>query len=342
MRWLMPILVSAGLAAGAGPVLADGGAPPVPVSVLVVAADQVAERITLRGRTMPDRSVTLEAETDGRVISAPLRKGARVETGAVLCRLDPGSRPAQLAEAEAALKEARAEAEAAESLSAKGFTAETTRFARQAALQAAAARVELVRLDISRLEIRAPFDGWLETDTAELGSRLARGDPCATLVDLSRLRATAYVSERRVGALALGQSAEVRLVNGQTAAGRITHVARVADPQTRTYEVEVTVENPGARLRAGMTAEIGIALAPRRAHLVPQSALTLDDAGRLGLRLAVDGVARFAPVEIVAEAARGVWVTGLADRARVIVAGQEFVRDGRAVEAREIGRDDLG
>ena len=60
------------------------------------------------------------------------------------------------------------------------------------------------------------------------------------------------------------------------------------------------------------------------------------------MRLARDGVARFAPVSVLRDETRGVWVTGLPDTARVIVAGQEFVREGRAVEAREIGWDQLG
>lgn len=343
MRWrsiLLAIALAGGLtAAPAG----EGAAPaPVPVAVLTVMAEDAPNRLTLRGRTIANRSVTVAAETAGRVISAPRRKGARVAEGELLCRIDPGSRPAQLAEAEARLDEARAEADAAESLSAKGFTAETTRFARQAALQAAQAAVELIRLDIERLEIRAPFDGWLETDTAELGSRLGIGDPCATLVDLSRLRASGYVGERDVDSLALDRPARIRLINGREAGGHISHIARVADPDTRTYEVEVTLPNPEGRLRAGMTAEILIDLAPTRATRIPQSALTLDDEGRLGVRLAVDGVARFAPVAVLSDDTDGVWVTGLPERARLIVAGQEFVRDGRAVEAREIGWDQLG
>ena len=340
MHWVLPLILVAALAPA--PVRADGESAPVPVAVLTVEARDAAEQLTLRGRTVANRSVTLEAETTGRMISEPLRKGARVGAGEVLCRLDPGSRPAQLAEARAALKEARAEAEAAESLSAKGFTAETTRYARQAALQAAQAEVDLVELDIERLAIEAPFDGWLETDTAELGQRLGVGAPCATVVDLSRLRASGYVGERNVDRIALGNHARVRLVNGRVGDGRISHIARVADPDTRTYEVEVTLPNPEGRLRAGMTAEIVIDLAARRAHRIPQSALTLDDEGRLGVRLARDGVARFAPVSVLRDETRGVWVTGLPDTARVIVAGQEFVREGRAVEAREIGWDQLG
>jgi len=341
MRWISGILTLAAAAL----LSASGAAGPtgtVPVLTLEVRAEEAADRLTVRGRTVANRAVTVEAETTGRVISEPRRKGDRVAAGDILCRIDPGSRPAQLAEAEARLAEARAEADAAESLSAKGFTSRTTRFARQASLQGAQAAVDLVKLDIERLSIRAPFDGVLETDTAELGSRLGVGTPCATVVDLSRLRASGHVGERVVDGVALGQHARIRLVNGREADGRISYISRVADPDTRTYEVEITLPNPDASLRAGMTAEMIIDLPSRRAHRIPQSALTLNDEGTLGVRLAMDGVARFAPVTVLTDDVEGLWVTGLPETARVIVAGQEFVRDGRAIEPRAVTRDELG
>ncbi len=367
MRWtsaLLSLAVIAGLAlyfapgaleggrearvesAVAAPAPRDAEAEPVAVMVLEVRAEETADRLVVSGRTAALRRVEVSAETAGRVISEPRHRGSRVEAGEVLCRIDPGSRPAQLAEAEARRAEAQAEASAAESLSAKGFTAETTRIARQAELEAAQAAVDLMRLDIARLEIRAPFAGILETDTAELGTRLAVGDSCATLIDLSRLRATGYVSEQAVDRVAMGARAEIRLVNGEVAEGGVTYVSRSADPDTRTYEVEVTLENPEARLRDGMTAEIAIRLAAERAHRIPQSALTLDDDGRLGVRLAAEegggAVARFAPVTLLADGADGVWVRGLPDVVRVIVVGQEFVREGRPLRPAPIGWDDLG
>ena len=343
-----PAPESVGAAVAGGAAEAAGAAertepnPSVPVRALTVEAGAVEQSLAVPGRTRASRLVAVAAETAGLVISEPLRRGARVDEGEVLCRLDPGSRPAQLREARARLVETEAEASAAESLSARGFTAETVRMTRQAEYEAARAAVELIELDLARLEIRAPFAGMLETDAAELGSRLAPGDTCATVIDLSSVRVSGFVAERSVDLIAQGQPARVRLANGGTATGTVSFIARMADESTRTYEVEVTLPNPDGAIRDGMTAEIAIDLPPVRASRVPHSALTLDDAGRLGVRLAEAGTARFRPVEIVREDRTGVWVAGLPDRAEVIVVGQEFVRDGRAVEAVPIGWDELG
>jgi multidrug efflux system membrane fusion protein len=314
----------------------------VPVMVLDSSAGPTTNRVVLRGRTEANRRVVVRAETTGLVASEPRQRGTAVAAGDVLCRIDPGSRPAQLSEAEARLAEASAEARAAESLSQKGFTAETTRFARLAQLQSAQAAVDLVQLDIARLEIRAPFGGVLETDTAELGARLDRGDPCATVIDMSQVKAVGFAAEQAVDQIVAGQIARVRLVTGRVAEGTISFISRVADPDTRTYEVEITLDNPDGLLRDGMTAELEIDLAPLVAHRLPQSALTLDDDGRLGVRLAVEGRARFVPVTILRDDPGGLWVTGLPETATVIVVGQEFVRDGRQVIATPVTWDDLG
>ncbi|MCL5775464.1 efflux RND transporter periplasmic adaptor subunit [Limibaculum sp. FT325] len=326
---------------------ATGSAPaaaaePVPVMVIEIAAQPTTDRLTLRGRTEANRNVVVRAETPGRVISEPLRAGARIEEGTLLCRLEPGARPAQLAEAEAARAEARVEAEAATQLSEKGFTSETTRIARMAALQRAEAALDLIRLDLARLEIRAPFAGILESDTAEHGSRLGIGDPCATVIDLSAVKVTGYVSEQDVERLSAGQAVAVRLISGAQHSGVIDFIGSMADESTRTYRVEARIVNAGGEIRDGMTAEIGVELPAERAHRIPQTALTLDDEGRLGVRLAEGDAARFVPVRLLREDAAGVWVAGLPDVARVIVVGQEFVRDGRPIVPSLVGWEDLG
>lgn len=312
---------------------ARDGAAPVKVMVIDSRAIEATETKRLRGRTEASRLVEVSAETEGLIASESLPAGTRVAAGATLCRLDPGSRRAELVEAEAKLEEARAEAEAAERLSQQGFTAETTRRTRVAALEAARAAVERIRLDIERLEITAPFAGTLVEDTPQIGARLGLGETCATVVDLSTLDVVAFVSERDVDRLEEGQEVAVRLVNGETRRGTIRDIAATADVETRTYRVEATVDNADGRLRDGMTAEIAVEIAAGLAHRLPQSVLTLDDEGRLGVRVVRDGRAAFVAVRLLRDTEGSAWIEGLPETARVIAVGQEFVRDGRAVEA---------
>ena len=305
----------------------------VPVMVLQSQARSTTTRLVVRGRTEAVRNVAVSAQTTGRVVSLPLRRGSRVVKGQPLCELDPGIRAAELAEAEASLTEAEAEADASKRLSQKGFAAENTLKTRTARLQAAQARLDRVKWDIDQLVIRAPFDGVLETDSAELGTFLSPGNVCATVIDLSEVKVSGFVSEQEIDLLAVGQRTKARLINGIEAQGTISFLSRMADEQTRTFGVEVVLNNPEGRIRDGMTAELMIELPERTGHLVPQSALTLDDQGRLGVRVDEAGIARFRPVRILADEPTGVWIGGLEDSVGIIVVGQEFVRDGRRIAA---------
>jgi membrane fusion protein, multidrug efflux system len=311
--------------------------PPAPVSaqsVLVreIAAQPLQSGVLLRGRTEAARSVEMRAETAGRVISAPLPRGTQVAQGAVLCRIDPGTRPAALAEAEARLAEAELTARNTDVLREAGNAAETRRLAAQSALAAARSAVAAMQADLARTEITAPFAGLLEDDSAETGTLLQPGGLCATVVALDPLRLVGFAAERDVARLAPGAQAGGRLADGQMLAGTVSFVARSADAATRTFRVEITVPNPDGAIRDGQTAELLIATPGVSAHLVPASALTLDDGGHIGVRLAGDDDrARFARVTVLRDSAAGIWVSGLPDLARVIVRGQDYVTDGVAL-----------
>lgn len=361
----------AAAAADAAP--AAAAAPSVAVVAIRSQAQSVENAVLARGRTEAARQVEVRAETSGLVISEPLRRGAYVTAGQVLCEIDPATRPAALAEAEARLAEAQTrlpeaaarlaeararltEAEindrAAARLSEGGFASETRVAGAQAAVEGARAAVASAEAgvaatttaarsaeaavaaaarEIDKLTVRAPFDGLLETDAAEIGSLLQPGSPCATVIALDPIKIVGFVSEADVDKIEVGAMAGARLVSGREVAGRVTFLSRSADPLTRTFRVDVTVPNPDLSIRDGQTAEMLIAAEGRAGHLVPASALTLDDDGRLGLRLVQDGVAVFNPVAVLRDTPRGIWVEGLPEVAEIIVVGQEFAADGAAV-----------
>ena len=306
----------------------------VPVVTRLSVARTVENAVLLRGQTEAARSVEAKAETTGRVISEALPRGAAVAEGEVLCRLDPGTRQAALAEAEARLAEAQLNLRNAEALKAGGFAAETRAVAARTALQSAQSALEGARRELERLEIRAPFAGLLENATAEHGSLLQPGGLCAKVIQLDPMRLVGFVAEADVDRVKIGAMAGGRLATGADVAGQVSFVARSADPQTRTFRVEVTAANGTLSIRDGQTVDIVIATEGMKAHLLAGSALTLDDGGRLGVRIVdAESRAQFAPVRMLRDTPQGVWLAGLPDEVEVIVVGQEYVIDGVAVIA---------
>ena len=114
--------------------------------------------------------------------------------------------------------------------------------------------------------------------------------------------------------------------------GRVRYVAHDADPQTRTYRVEVSAANPRMDVRSGLSAEVRIGTGVGQAHLVPVSTLVLDSTGRQGVRYVTpDNRVAFAPVTVMEEGPDGVWVLGLGGPQRVITVGQSYVAEGQKV-----------
>jgi multidrug efflux system membrane fusion protein len=276
--------------------------------------------------------VKIRAETVGRIVRIGADKGQTVKAGALIVEIDAADRPAELAEARALLKQREMEYEAARSLSQKGFRAETQLAASAAELDAARARVARIETDIARTRVGAPFEGALDTRAVELGDYVQEGDDIATVVDLDPILVVGSVTEREVGALAVGGPATAALVTGEKLEGRIRYVARVADPVTRTFRFEVEIPNPRHAVRHGVTSEIRLPLSETMAHFVAPSALTLDDEGRVGVKIVTaENRVRFVPIELLGDTPEGIWIGGLDGAVTVIAVGQGFVRDGERV-----------
>lgn len=314
----------------------EAEAPPQVMRVVVqrIAEREIEQAVVLRGRTEAARRVEVRAETQGLVVSEPRQRGSAVAEGEVMCELDAGSRRASLAQAEASLAEAEINFTAATRLSEGGFAAQTRVAGAEAGVRAAQAAVQAAQAELGRLTIRAPFDGILEADTAERGSLLSPGGLCATVMRLDPIRLVGYAAEAQIDQLSVGAAAGGRLASGREVVGRVTFLARSADAATRTFRVEVTVPNPNLEIREGLSADILVQATSQRGHLVPASALTLDDGGRLGLRLVdAESMTFFAPVRVLRDTVQGFWVSGLPAEADVVVVGQEFVSDGVRVDA---------
>lgn len=303
------------------------------VRARVVQAVPRVERVVLRGRTENKRTVEVRAETAGRIVERPVERGSEVQTGDLLCRIRTEDREVALAEAQAALAQARIEHEASLRLKEQGFQSETAIAQAKARLAAAEAQVARSELDLERTLIRAPFAGVVEDTLLEEGDYVTPGGTCVTIVDRDPMLLVGRVSERHVGNVQVGTTVTGKLSDGRRIEGPVTFVGQQADPDTRTYAVEVEVANADNALRSGITTEISIPIGEVMAHKISPALFALDDAGAVGVRI-IDDNRRvvYQPVQVVADDTDGVWVTGLPPVTTLITVGQELVVPGQRVE----------
>ena len=304
------------------------------VRVRTQSAEEVMRTIVVNGETAPSRIAHLAAETDGRIEYVGAERGAALQRGDIIVRLDERDRSARLAQARALVKQREVEYEARQRLKTESYVSAAQLQEALALLESARAELTRARLDLEYMTVRAPFAGALQSRAVEVGDFVKRGDPIATYVDNRTIIVSANVSEFDVQSVDVGELAEARLATGETVRGRIRYVAPVADEATRTFTVELEVDNQDGRLLAGGTAELRIPAEVVLAHRVAPSLLTLDDAGNIGVKIINDeGQVQFIIADIALSSHEGVWLAGLPETATIITVGQGYVSPGAAVAA---------
>lgn len=302
------------------------------VTVEAVSTENYKKDIILRGYTEAKRTVNLKSQVKGRIVGLPVEKGMRVSKGDLICRVDVEDREAGYAEAVALVKQRELEFAASENLFAKGHRSETQHSAAKSALDAAIARSTRMKVDLENTNIRAPFDGVINDRQIEVGDYMKVGETCATIMEEDPFLVVADIAESQVAQANVGDAAYALLQNGRRIDGKIRYIASIADANTRTFRIELEVDNPNKDIRDGITASLYLSGTDVQAQKISPATLVLNDNGLVGVRT-VDNNNRvtFKEVEIVGNHEDGIWITGVNNDEKLIVQGHEFVKAGEIV-----------
>ncbi|MBL6824157.1 MAG: efflux RND transporter periplasmic adaptor subunit [Luminiphilus sp.] len=306
---------------------------PTRVRVVQSQAQLKTRYASVRGKTQNKRTVQVRSEIQGLVVNRAVERGQSVAANQLLCGLSVDDRQAALVESQQRVNQARIDYEGAKQLRAKGYNSESAIASAKANL--ATARAELKRRDLTlrKTEIRAPFAGFIENVHVEIGDYAQPGTACATLVDLNPMLLVGRVSERVVLNIEPGIEAVGELADRSEVRGLITFVGQQDDPATRTYAIEVEIDNESGKLRSGMTTQIRIPVEEAFAHKISPALFSLDNEGGYGVRVVNnDDRVEFYSVTVVAEDEDGVWVSGLPNTSNIITVGQELVISGERVD----------
>lgn len=310
------------------------------VQARVLEESAVRRTLKLNGVTQPARTVSVTSEATGRVIEVLKSKGDRVAADEVIARLDPQDLEARLRQARAYQEQTRLEYEGAQRLRNEGLQNRAQAAAALTQYEQARAELESLERSLANTSIRAPFAGVMDSSNIEIGTYVRPGDAIAEVYDFSKLKIIGNVPEADVGPLQLGQEANITLMTGETMNGTVDYIGTVANPATRTFKVDIIVEESPKQV-AGATATAIIALDQVPAHFISPALLNINDEGNLGVKtLAGDDTVQFTELTIIRSDTDGVWVSGIPDQARLIVVGQGFVNVGEQVAPVMVGKED--
>lgn len=303
------------------------------VEVQALQAQDYQPTLKLQGQLQPWQTVEVSARASGTVEQLVVELGQRVSKGQPLLRLSTDGRNTVVERWQAAIRKLDADLAAARQLKTRNLAAENEVLGLQSELAAARAERTAAQLTVQHLQPRAPFDALVNGRMVDEGALVQVGTPLFELVQINRLKATGQVPQQRVHNVEPGQPVSVVLLDGTRLTGKVSFVASAADPATRSFALEVEVENPELKRVAGGSANLNVQLPQQTAIFISPAYLSLDDSGRPGVKYVnAENRVEFRTVRLLSVSDQGAWVAGLPARVRLITRGAGFVTSGEQVE----------
>ncbi|TVR15050.1 MAG: efflux RND transporter periplasmic adaptor subunit [Balneolaceae bacterium] len=253
----------------------------MPVETVTIEQGDFEDFIRLTGTVEALEDATISAEVSGRILSISNR-GDRVNRGGVIARLDDRVIQAQFDAAKTGFELAEDTFNRLEALYADSII--STQDFRSARAQRDQAKAQLNQAEkmLQDSNIEAPFSGRIEDRMVRTGELINPGMPVVRLVNTSRVRVLAGIPERFAGEIGEGSEVEIRIrsFGGDAIESRISHAGNVIDPDTRTFTVEIELENPGERIKPDMVVDLRV----KRSKLtdviiIPRTAVLRDEEG---------------------------------------------------------------
>jgi membrane fusion protein (multidrug efflux system) len=305
----------------------------ISVEIAAAVAGTMRERIEAVGTTLARQAVDIVSLTSGRVVEIAFSPGARVETGAVLVRLDDAAERAGVAEAQAGLREAELALDRAKKLRANNTVAQATVDELEAAYLGASARVDAVQKQLADRTVTAPFGGVVGIRRVDVGARVDDDTVLTTLDDLSEVEIEFSVPEIFFSQVRPGQAvtATSAAFPGRAFTGGIATIDTRVGEVSRAFLVRAVLPNPDLALPSGMFMHVDVVLAERPAVLIPEEAVIAE--GDTTFVFTIDQEhARRRTVRLGQRTAGTVEVLeGLEAGEPVVRAGTQRLRDGTAV-----------
>ena len=324
---------------------------PAPKPALTVAAVQaqridVATSLSANGNIAAWQEASVGAENNGwRLAEVRVNVGDVVKRGQVLAtfatdmpQADLAQSRASVAEAEAVLAEASANAQRARELQPSGAISNqmfnqvlTTERTAQARLDATRAGLKVQQLRLAQTQVLAPDDGVVSARAATVGAVVPAGMELFRLIRQGRLEWRAEVAASELVQIKPGQAVRVMAAGTEPISGSVRMVAPTVDAATRNAIVYVDLPKPG-QAKAGMFARGEIDTGSTSAMTLPQSAVLLRDGFHYVFKIGAEQKVLRAKVSVARRVGERIEVTsGLGAQDSVVASGVGFLADGDTV-----------
>jgi membrane fusion protein (multidrug efflux system) len=314
-----------------------GGGPVIPVVATPARTEHLSLEVEALGNARASESIDVTAKVSNLVTAIRFTEGQQVRKGDVLVELDGAQARADLAVADAALKESASQLKRSRELYATKVLSDQQIEQIESTYSANVARVAAARSRLSDTVIRAPFNGRVGLRRASVGGLVAPGTVITTLDDSSTIKLDFTVPERVVAAMKPGLTLEAKSVAypGKVFEGKVASVDSRVDPNTRSVVVRALVPNADGLLKPGMFLNVHLSRGTADVLVVPEEAL-VPEQGDVFVYVVQDGKASKRKIHTGQRSVGTVQVTdGLQAGEIVVTEGTQKLRDGVSVSVTE-------
>ncbi len=329
-----------------------------PVKVYRVQRQKISEKLFYTGVIQAMNKINVTPDIGGKIAKIHVEEGDRVQKGQLLAELDTRAVRLQLDQAQAALavaeanyNDAQKNMERMERLKKEDAASdqqyEKVKLAYEAAdaqLKQAGAAVNLARYNLDVSLMKAPFSGVVASKNAEVGEvinpMMGGFSPTSgvlTLMDFSRVKIEIDATQQDIVRIKKGQPAQLRVtaMPDRIFQGRVSMVNITADPVSKKFKVEVTVDNPDLALRPNTFGEVSLEVSTHEhALVIPQKAVLEN---KYAFRVKDDNTVERVELSLgLQNSDRIEVINGLKEGDLVVVEGNFGLEDGTQIEIREV------
>ncbi len=189
----------------------------------------------------------------------------------------------------------------------------------------------LSQSEFDKFALFAPFGGMLLDGHKIAGELVMPGEKVYEIIDLNSLKIFGYINENEILDITLENKVEATIL-GEKVKGTIDYISPISDPETKTFEIVVKVENKDLRYKDGLSSIISIIKGNVIAHKISPSILALGDSGELGVKvIGSDNTVQFKKINVIEDTSDYMLVSGLSQKEKIIIVGQQYVSAGEKV-----------
>jgi membrane fusion protein, multidrug efflux system len=228
------------------------------IKTKVIETEFFEEKYKLIGIVKPFESAKLSSEEGGLITNLSKDKGSRVSRGEIVIKLKKDVDEAAYEQALAQYEMAKDNYERTLRLYSEQVATEQQYTNTKLQLDVAAKSVELYKTRLSKGYIVSPISGIVDAKYMNKGEMTAPGMPILSIVDISKVKISCGIPERYITRISKGDAVEVTFdaVPDEKFEAKISYVSPTINPQNRTFEVELVINNSGGILKPEMSANI--------------------------------------------------------------------------------------